>query len=244
MIPDWRLPPGVDRALWDYTHNGPLARGYDAGLAGSSLFHLDIDFVREYAGPPGRLIDLGCGTGRLLAAMDGWRCLGVDLSGEMLAVAREKAPNADLVQANLTQLEAIAPGSFDAAACLFSTLGMVRGEQQRRRVVAGAFRVLRPGGRFIVHVHNRWFHLWDPAGRAWLWRGSGDRVMPAHQGVTGLTLYQFTRGEILALLRSEGFRVLEARPISLAADGRLALPWLLPGLRAYGYLIAAERGRV
>jgi hypothetical protein len=58
-LPDWQLPPGVNRGLWDYAHNQPLARGYDAGLAGSSLFHLDIAFVRQHAGPPGRIVDLG-----------------------------------------------------------------------------------------------------------------------------------------------------------------------------------------
>src|SRR5262249_58740241 len=29
-------------------------------------------------------------------------------------------------------------------------------------------RLLRPGGRFVLHVHNRWFNLWDPQGRRWL----------------------------------------------------------------------------
>ncbi|NBO92555.1 MAG: class I SAM-dependent methyltransferase [Planctomycetia bacterium] len=243
MIPDWKLPPGVDRPLWDYVHNESLAHNYDAGLADSSLFRLDLDFVRAFAGSSGRLIDLGCGTGRLLAALDTqvWTCVGVDLSASMLGIARQKVPSAHLVQANLTQLEAFAPQSFDAAVCLFSTLGMVRGESERRRVIAGTYRLLRPGGRFILHVHNRWFHLWNSAGRAWLLSGTGERVMPAHQGVTGLTLYQFTRREVIGLLATEGFRTIEVHPISIASDGRVMWPWLWPGLRAYGYLIAAER---
>jgi hypothetical protein len=64
--------------------------------------------------------------------------------------------------------------------------------------------------------------------------------MPPHQGIAGLTLHLFTRAEALRLLRGEGFRVVEARAISTRPDGRLAWPWLLGGLRAYGYLIAAE----
>ena len=45
--------------------------------------------VEQHCQPPGRLLDLGCGTGRLLihAARRGYAPVGVDLSAEMLAVA-------------------------------------------------------------------------------------------------------------------------------------------------------------
>ncbi len=254
--PDWQLPPGVDRGLWDYLHDADLARNYDAGLAGSSLFHLDGAFVARHCPKPGRLIDLGCGTGRLLLAMAqrGCRVVGIDLSGEMLHVAAAKARAAglpvSLLRANLARLESVADASFDYAACLFSTLGMVRGAENRRAVVGQAYRVLRPGGRFVLHVHNRWFNFWDPTGRKWLirdwlrsWLGgeAGDRLMPPHQGVAGLTLHLFTRREVMRLLKGAGFRIVEVRPISLRPDGRLRCPWWLGGLRAYGYLVAAER---
>src|SRR5207248_11448713 len=90
--PDWRLPPGVGRGLWDYLHDPAVARGYDAALAGSALLRADQDFVGRHCPRPGRLIDLGCGTGRLLLpfARRGFWVLGVDLSAEMLKVAREK----------------------------------------------------------------------------------------------------------------------------------------------------------
>lgn len=254
---DWQLPAGVNRGLWDYLHDATLARGYDASLAGSSLFEIDQRFVLRHCPGPARLVDLGCGTGRLLFTLArlGWRVVGVDLSAEMLAVARTRAVAeqlpVELLQANLVELEALTAGGFDHAACLFSTLGMVLGKEQRRRVVAHAFRLLRPGGRFVLHVHNAWFHLRDRAGRRWLagdlvrrYRGdaaAGDRVMPVHQGIAGLTLHLFTRGEALALLRDAGFRIVAVEPVSLADDGRLALPRLFGGLRAYGFLLAAEK---
>ncbi len=255
--PDWQLPPGVNRGLWDYLHDPALARNYDASLAGSSLLQLDVAFVQRHCSEQARLIDLGCGTGRLLLAMAGRGCrvLGVDLSGPMLQVAAEKARQAGLpvllLQANLTQLECLADGVFDCAACLFSTLGMIRGRDMRRRMVKHVYRLLRPDGCFVLHVHNHWFNLWNGSGRRWLvqnhlrsWLGQeerGDRLMPAHQGIGGLVLHLFSRREAVQLLREVGFRIREVRPISLRPDGRIWCYPLFGWLRAYGYLIAAQR---
>jgi SAM-dependent methyltransferase len=253
---DWQLPAGVNRGLWDYLHSSCVADGYDAGLAGSPLFDIDRRFVQQHCPRPGRLLDLGCGTGRLLFEMArrGWWTLGVDLSPEMLRVAANKSKSANLpvglLQANIAELECLADKSFDAVACLFSTLGMVMGATQRRRVAAHAFRLLRPGGRFILHVHNRWFNARERAGRWWLlrdwlrsWTAAevGDRIMPVHQGIAGLTLHLFTRREARRLLTELGFRLLEVRPVSLRPDGRLRCPAFCGSLRAYGYLLAAER---
>src|SRR5436190_49226 len=104
---DWQLPAGVDRGLWDYLTDPGVARGYDASLADSLLFRLDQHFVEQHCPVTSRLIDLGCGTGRLLVALAqrGTWALGVDLSAEMLAVARDKARQAgvrvELLRANL-----------------------------------------------------------------------------------------------------------------------------------------------
>ena len=65
--------------------------------------------------------------------------------------------------------------------------------------------------------------------------------MPVHQGIAGLTLHLFTRREACRLLTDAGFRLLEVRPISLRADGRLRCPAWFGGMRAYGYLLAAEK---
>jgi SAM-dependent methyltransferase len=254
---DWQLPPGVNRGLWDYLHDPAIARSYDERLADCSLLTVDRLFAERHFDRPGSLIDLGCGTGRLLVpfARRGSWVLGVDLSAAMLAVAGERAAAAGvevhLLKANVVELDCLRDGSFDHAACLFSTLGLVAGAAARRRAVGHVYRLLRPGGRFVLHVHNRWFHLGDRPGRRWLLADGlralasraegGDRVMPVHQGIAGLTLHLFTRREAVTLLRGAGFHIREVRPVSLAADGRLAAPWWFGRLRAYGYLIAAER---
>lgn len=257
MVADWRLPKGVSQALWDYFHDPETARTYDAELAGTPLLDADVNFVREHCRSAGRFIDLGCGTGRLAIALAqaGYTPVAVDLSVEMLKVLREKANGLGIeiasVCANVVEFGIFADASFDHAACLFSTLGLVAGADQRRRVIEHVHRLLRPGGVFVVHVHNRWFNMWTRAGRhllfrdmleAWTGRGhAGDYMMPAHRGTGAITMHLFTRREIVRLLRSAGFAISEVRPVSAGPDARLAMPWWFGRLRAYGYLIAARK---
>lgn len=249
--PDWQLPTGVTGGLWDYLHDPEIAQRYDERLQGSPLLEADVAFCERHFAPPGRLLDLGCGTGRLLIpfAQRGFTVTGVDLSEEMLRVASAKAAASGVVvelhQANVVELEDFADESFDWATCLFSTLGMVSGADARLQMVRHVHRLLRPGGRFVLHVHNRWANLWNPQGRRWLLRdllrGSGDVLMPAHQGIAGLTLHVFTRTEVVRLLTRVGFRVREVLPLGFGAGCRLPSPWWMPGVRAIGYLLAVER---
>jgi SAM-dependent methyltransferase len=254
MPASWQLPAGVTHGLWDYLHDPAIARDYDAQLAGTPLLRYDQEFVVRHVSGPGRFIDLGCGTGRLSISLAkrGLRVVAVDLSAEMLRVAGAKAAAAnvhfDRVQANLVELTCFAEKTFDGAACLFSTLGMIVGADNRRRLLEHVHRLLRPGGVFVLHVHNRWFHLGTRAGRRLLrrnlWlaltgRGTlGDFEMPPHQGVGSFAMHLFSRREIVRLLRETGFKIVEVQPVGV--EGPLRRPRLFTTARAYGYLVAAR----
>jgi SAM-dependent methyltransferase len=243
MIPDWQLPPGVDRGLWDYLHAADMVAGYDEQMRASPLARADGAFCEIAFPSPGRLLDLGCGTGRLCAhfVSRGFECVGVDLSDAMLAQAQKNTPTATFVRANLVDLSELPERSFDYAACLFSTLGMVRGAENRAKVLANAFRLLKPGGRFVLHVHNRFF-----SGLGWkcvlgqrlkVLLGSataGDITMPQAYGGAPLTLHHFTRGEAIAALEAAKFAVNAVQAIGV--DGAPAT-----GSRVYGWLLSSER---
>jgi SAM-dependent methyltransferase len=256
-LPRWQLPRGVTRGVWDYVHDAELARAYDAHVAESPLTRIDLRFAEKHFAQAGRLVDLGCGTGRLLVwlAGRGFWTLGVDLSSEMLRVAGQRACEAGVavhrLQANLVDLACLDDGCFDYAACLFSTLSMISGADARRSLVEHIARLLRPGGTFVLHVHNRWSNLWQRGARSWLikdwlrswllWRPAGDHTAPPHEGLPALTLHLFTRGETKRLLTRAGFRIVEIMPLGLGANGRLRWPAWFGRLRAHGYLIAARK---
>src|SRR5687767_2127999 len=127
-LPQWKLPTGVTRGLWEYVHSEPVAFDYDAYFAHNQLFDFDEQVIARHFRGPGLVADLGCGTGRALVPLcrRGFRGLAIDLSENMLAVVREKAARENLpiecLHANLVELN-LPEGSVDYALCLFSTLG-------------------------------------------------------------------------------------------------------------------------
>ena len=98
---------------------------------------------------PARLLDLCCGTGLLSgqAAQAGIRTLGVDLSGDMLDVARRRRPEAEYLLADATALP-LPDQAFDAAVISFAL--HEKPETTARSILAEARRVVRRGGRILV----------------------------------------------------------------------------------------------
>lgn len=252
MAPDWQLPPGVDRGLRDYFESAEMVRGYDAQMAASALAAADVAFCEAAFPTPGRLADLGCGTGRLAVhfAARGFECVGVDLSDTMLTQARANAAARGVTvewhSGNLVTLDGLATASFDYAASLFSTLGMVRGASHRAAAVAEVARLLKPGGRFVLHVHNRsfrglgWRRVATDALKTWAKRpDAGDVTMPQAYAGAPLTLHHFTRRAAAALLEVHGLRVRSVSAVSV--DGRVRSEGWRDALSAYGYLLLAER---
>jgi demethylmenaquinone methyltransferase / 2-methoxy-6-polyprenyl-1,4-benzoquinol methylase len=108
--------------------------------------------ARETALRPGdSALDVCTGTGklaRLLRRRVGpqGRVVGVDFSTAMLAVARRHVEDVDFREGDATRLDGIAPESVDAVTVAFGLRNVV----DREQAVRAAFRVLRPGGRYVI----------------------------------------------------------------------------------------------
>ncbi len=118
--------------------------------------------VAEHVADGARVLDLGCGAGRVaipLAEM-GLDVVGIDISSGMVAAAREQARHARQAQGALTfdvgdATQLTYPDeSFDAVLFSYNGIELVPGRMGKQRVLSEVFRVLRPGGRFILCVHS------------------------------------------------------------------------------------------
>ena len=251
--PSWRLPEGVNPSLWEYTHTPRLAAEEDAYFAGHPLFEADALALDERFVAPGRLVDLGCGVGRHFARR-GFSVASVDLSRPMLELVNRKAEHEGTslltVEANLCRLGCFPDGCFDYALSMFSTLGMIRGRDSRRRAVREAGRILRPGGRLALHAHNLWLNVRNPQGRRWLIgqigrilarkENAGDRRM-TYRGIHGMEVHLYRWGELRRELRGGGFRIDEVIPLDEVTARPIPNPRLFPSLRAGGWIVFATR---
>jgi len=115
-------------------------------------------FLSKALGGPGRVLDLGSGTGehsRFLASK-GFEVVGVDSSPAMLAKARDTPlpPNLAFVEGDMTGVADLVSGSFDGALCLGNSLPHVADREALARMFAGLRTRLRPGAPFVLQVLN------------------------------------------------------------------------------------------
>jgi len=256
--PAWRLPRGVTRGLWDYVNRRQIAEDYDNYFSHSRLFEFDEQILLEHFTKPNAWVaDLGCGTGRALVPLvkQGLKGLAIDLSESMLHIVQEKADIDDLpiecVRCNLVELDAMADACVDYAMCLFSTLGMIRGRENRATMLQSAFRMLKPGGKFVVHAHNRMYSLFDPGGPVWLLRNHFEAVTDRdielgdkwfhYRGVQNMFLHLFSKRELLQLVRAAGFQVRQVICLDAERKQPLRHPWWLGRIRANGYIVVGEK---
>jgi ubiquinone/menaquinone biosynthesis C-methylase UbiE len=108
--------------------------------------------------PTDVVLDLGCGNGHHLLALasDIARGIGVDLSPGMIALARARLerspwePRLTFAVDDSEGLGAVAARSVDLAICI----GAFEHMFDKRAVLASAYRVLKPGGRFFCLAAN------------------------------------------------------------------------------------------
>lgn len=127
-----------DAALRDELDQKPLDRGLLAAVA-------------ELAGA-GRLLDLGCGPGHVTAylARHHRDVLGIDLSPEMVAIARRRHPELSFEVGSMLGLE-LDGGAVAGIVALYSVIHLDAAE--RAAALGEMARVLAPGGWLLLAFH-------------------------------------------------------------------------------------------
>lgn len=201
--------------------------------------------VESILGPTrGHLLDFGCGNGQqtLLLAPGFDRISGVDINQEYLRGFQEAlvhSPLADRVQLLATGGQAVPlpDGSVDVATS-FTVLEHVPDEMA---VLKDLHRLLRPGGRLVLTVPNRWWVFethganlpWLPWNRvplvSWWPRRWHDRWARAR-------IYR--RRDIKQLVQAAGFQVDEIFRMTAPMD---MIPWRVPRRLARGIVFRGDR---
>ncbi|HEY8435477.1 MAG TPA: class I SAM-dependent methyltransferase [Haloplasmataceae bacterium] len=118
-----------------------------------------LALLTKYLTPGSHLLDLGCGTGRVLVPLlqAGYVVEGLDQSETMLMMARHR-----LVEAGLNTTlylddmrEIYRPNHYDGIYSLIDTINYLTCEEDVLKTFRGVYASLKPNGLFIFDVHNK-----------------------------------------------------------------------------------------
>jgi SAM-dependent methyltransferase len=152
-------------------------------------------------GPPGDLLDVGCGSGAMLLALEaaGWRGHGIELDEGAVRAANgaglERVRAGDLLEAGYAE------GSFDAVRFSHSLEHM----RSPRAELTEARRIMRPGGRLAIAVPDFGALLRRVFGERWFFLD-----LPRH-------LWHFDRRTLPRLARETGFEVTRVRNVTASS---------------------------
>jgi methionine biosynthesis protein MetW len=203
--------------------------------------------------PAGRVLDVGCGSGGLLARLAGsagWRA-GVELSP--LAAAAAAAVADEVVNAGAGGPLPFPPASFDVVVCA----DVLEHLADPAAALAGAAGLCRPGGAVVVSVPN--VAYWQARLRllrgVWRYEPTGLFDAGHLRFLTRATLVELVAGAGLVVERLEPARLPDPAPHTLArlprpvrglarrswaaVGNRLARRW--PTLFAYQLVCTARR---
>lgn len=164
------MPSGEYRSLWqrtsadalgeDYAHR--YAERFDDLAASGTDVHGEVGFLEGLLRPGDRVLDAGCGTGRIAQRLHelGYDVTGVDADPAMVEVARERAPGVRWAVADLADLAGLDLQPVDLVVMAGNVVPFV--EAPLVELCSQLASVLAPGGRLVCGYGLDRSHL--PAG--------------------------------------------------------------------------------
>jgi SAM-dependent methyltransferase len=125
------------------------AARFTALAATGADVHGEATFCASLVPAGSRVLDAGCGTGRVAIRLAelGYDCVGVDLDASMLAVARQEAPELTWIEADLATL--VLEDTFDLVVAAGNVIPLMTPGTEPAGISALAA-VVRPGGLLVA----------------------------------------------------------------------------------------------
>lgn len=137
------------QAHWD-----TVARESPGYSRWAGYYHRRLESVFKFLIDPGqRVLEIGCGEGHLLHAVEPSFGVGVDFSSQMVSSAVDEYPALHFIQADAHDLPLGEPFDFIILSDLLNDVWDVQA------VLEGLGRLCHPGTRLIITSYNR---LWEP----------------------------------------------------------------------------------
>jgi len=131
-----------------------IANYYDDLYVKPELYSTEIDTIVEICNKykqnnGNRLLDVACGTGgHIPYLLNNFRVSGLDLSEDMLKIARNKYPNISFYCDNMMNFSL--DTKFDIIICLYGSIGFVKTLPNVKQTLKNFSKHLNPGGLVIL----------------------------------------------------------------------------------------------
>lgn len=163
----------------------------------------------SYLSSKSYILDLGCGPGKDAEYFigKGHKLIGVDISPQMIQLARESVPQADFVVSDIESLS-LKDDSLDAIWASASLLHVSK--QAMPNVLTNLRRMLKPGGIFYISMK----------------KGAGEEFTPDERygGVKKFWNY-VNEEELVNLLEGQGFQILNLETLEKSTAYQTH-PWI------------------
>ncbi len=133
-----------------------------AKIAEEGFWESEEILISKYFKPKSKMLDVGCGSGRAAISLHqkGYKVIGVDITPKMIdtakAIASSKNIDIDYVVGDAINLK-FSENYFDGS--IFANNGWVQipGKENRQKALSEIYRVIKPGGYFILTAHLRYY---------------------------------------------------------------------------------------
>jgi ubiquinone/menaquinone biosynthesis C-methylase UbiE len=165
------------------------------------------DFLKN---KKGKIIDLGCGTGRNMIPNPNIEYTGIDFSTNQLDQAKkyikENKVNATLFKAKASNLQQIDDNTFSHG-LLIATLHCIEKPEERKNALKEFYRILKPEAKGLITTWDsddkRFSHIKNKGDTYIAWQENNIPYMRYY--------YLYDKQELIDLLKSVGFKIINFR---------------------------------